>query len=137
MRKPLALCLCIAACAWGAVPTPKEHLGFTPGDDHKLAASSDRLRLVEFGKSSGGKPMLVAFISTPENLRRLDHHRQVTVRSSIAGSGNMHLPSPWVHLTSTVPVSLTTQALSCERRQTKSQTRTGGPGRRSAAAAPG
>ncbi len=93
MRKPLALCLSIAACAWGAVPTPKEHLGFTPGDDHKLAdyaqvagyfrklaASSDRLRLVEFGKSSGGKPMLVAFISTPENLRRLDHHRQVSRR---------------------------------------------------------
>ena len=74
-RKFSSLCVCTLICR-AAVPTPREHLGFTPGDDYKLAdtaqifgyfqklaAASDRIRLVEFGKSSLGKPMYIAFIS--------------------------------------------------------------------------
>ena len=85
----LALALMAAFTAAAAVPTTKEHFGFTPGDDYKLAdwkqisgyfqklaASSDRIRLVEFGKSSLGKPMYVAFISSPQNLRDLDRRRE-------------------------------------------------------------
>ncbi len=77
--------------AFGAVPTPKEHLGFTPGDDYKLAdyaevtgyfqklaRESGRIRLEEFGKSSLGKPMYVAFLSSEENLRQLERWKQVS-----------------------------------------------------------
>jgi len=73
-----------------AVPAPKEHFGFTPGDDYKLAnyqeligyyqklaASSDRIKLVEFGKSSEGRAMYVAFLSSAENLKRLDHYQEI------------------------------------------------------------
>ena len=80
----LATVVCLAATwSWAAVPSPKDHFGFTPGDDYKLAdyqqitgyfqklaQASDRIRLVEFGKSSTGKPMYVAFISAAENLKR-------------------------------------------------------------------
>lgn len=65
MRKLFVVALCAVAWSWGAVPTPKEKLGFAPGDDYKLAdyaqiigyfqaleRSSDRIRVVEFGKSS-------------------------------------------------------------------------------------
>src|SRR5580698_9539931 len=75
------LVFALASCCQGAVPSPAEHFGYTPGDDykladtteiyayfHKLAASSDRIRLEEFGRSSEGRPMYVAFISAPENL---------------------------------------------------------------------
>ena len=73
------------------VPTPREHLGFTPGDDYKLAdtsqifgyfqklaAASDRIRFVEFGKSALGKPMYIAFISDAANLQKLDRWREIS-----------------------------------------------------------
>jgi hypothetical protein len=97
MRKPLILALCAVAWSWGAVPTPKEKLGFAPGDDYKLAdyaqimgyfqaleRATDRLRLVEFGKSSNGKPMYLAFISAPENLKNLERYRQISRRLALA-----------------------------------------------------
>jgi hypothetical protein len=85
---PLALCL------YGAsVPAPEEHLGFRPGADYKLAdyaqvtgyfkklaAASDRIRLVEFGKSSEGRAMYVAYLSSADNLRRLDRYREISAR---------------------------------------------------------
>lgn len=79
-----------AASAFAAVPTPKDHLGYDAGADYKLAdfadvhgyfqkleKSSDRIKLREFGKSAGGRPMFVAFISSPENLKQLDRYREI------------------------------------------------------------
>lgn len=72
------------------VPAPEEVLGFRPGDDRKLAswnqvieyfrrlaASSDRVRFEELGKSTMGQPFVMATISAPENLARLDEFRQI------------------------------------------------------------
>ena len=63
------------------IPTPVDVLGFTPGDDRKLASwdqvvdyfkrldqSSDRLRFEELGKTTMGKPFVMATISSPDNL---------------------------------------------------------------------
>jgi hypothetical protein len=87
-RTFLSLALCGALSA--AVPAPKEHFGYTPGDDFKLAgvdeiygyfkklaASSDR------GHSSEGRPMLAAFISSEENLKRLEHYKDVNRRLAL------------------------------------------------------
>ncbi len=94
-RIALAVFLCADVCR-AAVPAPRESLGFAPGDAKKLAdtaqifgyfqslaKSSDRIRLVEFGKSSLGKPMYVAFLSDPENLRRLDRWREISRRLAL------------------------------------------------------
>jgi len=86
--------LLLAAWALSAAtpPLPRDVLGFTPGDDYKLAghaqiakyfqalaaAAPDRMRLVEIGKSELGKPIWMAIISSPENLRRLDRYRQIS-----------------------------------------------------------
>ncbi len=88
--------LTAALLAFGAVPTPKEHFGFDPGDDYKLAdhaqmtayfeklaKSSDRIRLVEFGRSAYGKPMHVAFISSPENLVQLKKFQDISRRLAL------------------------------------------------------
>jgi hypothetical protein len=76
IKRAFAGLLCAAALCRSAVPTPKEHFGFTPGDDYKLASysqisaisklvqSSDRIRVVPYGTTLLGKPMIVAFIST-------------------------------------------------------------------------
>ncbi len=85
-----------AATLAAAVPTPKEHFGFNPGDDYKLAnysevtayfqklaASSDRIKLVEYGKSSEGRPTYVAFISSAGNLKKLEHYRGINRRLAL------------------------------------------------------
>jgi hypothetical protein len=86
----------LAVTSWAAVPAPKEHFGFTPGDDYKLAdytqirsyfqklaESSDRIRLVDFGRTSNGKPMLLAFISSAENLKELERYREISRRLAL------------------------------------------------------
>src|SRR5262245_18777155 len=93
------LFLLTAALCHAAVPTPKQHLGFTPGDDHRLAdyndiisyfqkltRASDRILLTEFGKTAMGKPMYVAYISAPENLKNLDRYREISRRLALGES---------------------------------------------------
>jgi hypothetical protein len=75
------------------VPTPVQVIGFDPGEDYKLAddaqlrafyealaAASDRVRLVEIGRSTQDRPMLLLFISTPENLAQLERWRSISER---------------------------------------------------------
>ncbi len=101
MSRRLWICaLALAAAAAAAVPTPRDHLGFTPGDERKLAdyaqivsyfqkleKSSGRLLLREFGRTSNGKPMYVAFISSPENLKNLDRYRAISRRLALGEAG--------------------------------------------------
>src|SRR3954453_11771938 len=66
------------------IPQPSQVLGFTPGDDRKLASwnqvvsyfrrlaeTSNRVKLDEIGKSTMGAPFVYATISAPENLSHL------------------------------------------------------------------
>jgi len=71
------------------VPHPRDVFGFDPGDDYELAdygqmldyyerldAASDRVQKIEIGTTALGKPMLLLFISSEENLARLDHWQE-------------------------------------------------------------
>jgi hypothetical protein len=91
---PLVLVLALwAVPAAAQVPRPADVFGFEPGEDYKLAdhaqlvdyyqrlaAASDRVRLQEIGRSTQGRPMLVLFISSAENLARLEHWRGISER---------------------------------------------------------
>ncbi len=81
------------AHAQSPVPTPESVLGFKPGADFKLAsydqaldyfqrldAASDRLTLVEVGRTTNGLPMVIALISSAENLRNVDRYRDISLR---------------------------------------------------------
>jgi hypothetical protein len=72
------------------VPAPEDVLGFRPGDDRKLAAwasvieyfkrldeASDRVKFEELGKSTMGAPFVMATISAPENLARLNEFKEI------------------------------------------------------------
>jgi hypothetical protein len=76
-----------------ALPTPESSLGFKPGDDYKLAtydeaieyfrkldAASDRMTLVEVGRTSMDHRWFFALISSPENLANVDKYRQIARR---------------------------------------------------------
>ncbi|HEX3086235.1 MAG TPA: M14 metallopeptidase family protein [Pyrinomonadaceae bacterium] len=69
---------------------PADVLGFTPGDDRKLAswakvveyfqklaARSDRVKFEEVGKSTMGAPFVYATISAPENLAHLNDYKEI------------------------------------------------------------
>ncbi|MEX2381498.1 MAG: M14 metallopeptidase family protein [Opitutales bacterium] len=66
-----------------AVPTPVAVLGFEPGEWHlrhdqimgylrEVAAVSDRMTLVEYGRTHEEKPLYLLQVSHPDNLSRLD-----------------------------------------------------------------
>src|SRR5262249_17022585 len=67
-----------------SIPTPESVLGHKPGDDfylasydesreyfRKLAASSDRIKLISIGRTTRGVDWEIAVISSPQNLARL------------------------------------------------------------------
>ncbi len=72
------------------VIAPRDVIGFTPGDDRKLASwtqmaeyfkqldrSSDRVMVQELGKTTLDRPFLLAVISSPSNLSRLDRYKEI------------------------------------------------------------
>ena len=91
------LVFCLTAAA--QVPIPAAVLGHTPGDDyylanyeeeiqyfHALAAHSDRIRMFTVGKSTEGRAIEVAVISSPENLAHLDEDK-ATARKLATADG--------------------------------------------------
>ncbi len=89
----LALLLAVLAphAAAQDVPAPEEVFGFRPGADYEVAdydqmlayyrrldAASGRVKLQEIGTTSMGRPMLLLFISSAENIDRLDHWRAIS-----------------------------------------------------------
>lgn len=80
-----------------AVTAPKAELGFDIGDDYhladytrlsnywrKLARESDRIEVVEYGRTSEGRPMLMAVITSPTNQRKLEHYKSISRRLALA-----------------------------------------------------
>ncbi len=89
---PTALLL-LAAPATAQVPSPESVLGFTPGADfhlatyeqsvdyfHRLAGASDRITMLNVGRTSEGRDWWMALISSPENLRNAERLRQIADR---------------------------------------------------------
>ncbi len=91
----IALAAAVSASAQSAlaVTTPKQHFGFNIGDDYQLATytqfvaywqkldkESERMKVVEIGKTAEGRPQLMAIISSPENLKKLDRYKEISAR---------------------------------------------------------
>ena len=81
------------ANAQSKIPAPVDVIGFTPGDDRKLAswaqivdyfqkldAASDRVMFEEIGKTTMGAPFVFATISTPANLKNLEKYKQTNAK---------------------------------------------------------
>ena len=76
-----------------AIPTPESVFGFQAGADFRLAnyeqvvryfqlidEASDRVMLVQAGRSTQARPFYFALVSTPENLKRIDRYREIARR---------------------------------------------------------
>lgn len=96
--RSLAVCSLIAG-ALSAAPAPtkitpaKALIGFTIGDDYHMAnytqltalwkkweTETDRMKVVSIGNTAEGRPQLMAIISSPANLKKLDYYRDISVK---------------------------------------------------------
>jgi hypothetical protein len=79
------------------ITTPKEHLSFNLGDDYclanykqlqsywaKLEKESDRLKVVEIGKTEYGRPHLMGIVTSPANHKKLDRYKEIARRLALA-----------------------------------------------------
>jgi len=75
------------------ITSPKEQFGFNIGDDYqlvnfarmaeywkKLDQESDRLTVVDAGKTAEGHTMLMAIIASPENHRKPTRYKDISPR---------------------------------------------------------
>jgi hypothetical protein len=104
-RGPARLCTIAAivllavqpAVAQTRLTSPREFLGFDVGADYqlanyrqiaaywqRLAGESDRMVLDTIGTTAEGRTMLMAIVSAPENIRNLEHFRQISQRLALA-----------------------------------------------------
>lgn len=93
-RRHLAAAAVIAlAQAFAQPPSPKDHFGHEMGADRTvldwdkvvsyfrlLEKNSPRVRFLEYGKSTEGRPMIAAVISAPETLRDLGRYLDIQRR---------------------------------------------------------
>jgi len=86
-----------AARAQSGLISPQQEFGFEVGADYqlinyarfgaywkKLDAQSDRMSLVEIGRSSEGRPMIMAIVTSPANQRRLARYKDISKRLALA-----------------------------------------------------
>jgi len=81
-------------------PSPKQHFGFSIGDNYKLAnytqteayfkkvaATSDRVSLVNMGITEEGRTQYMMVVSSPENIKKLSKYREIAQK--LARSENL------------------------------------------------
>jgi Zinc carboxypeptidase len=86
-----------SASAQNKITSPKEQFGFNIGDDYQLAnytqyetylkkldQESDRLKVVEMGKSAEGRTMYLAIVTSPDNQKKLDRYKEISRRLALA-----------------------------------------------------
>jgi len=97
-RLSLLAALCTAVALSAQVPSPTEFFGHQVGADYKLINYTDmmryfrsiegvskRMKLVDIGETSYGQRMMMAVISSPENLANIEQLRKLSVKMAHPG----------------------------------------------------
>src|ERR1043166_1289902 len=76
-----------------AITPPKDALGFSLGDDYKvanytqleaywkkLASESNRMKLVDIGATEEGRHQYMSIITSPDNMKKLDRYKEIAQR---------------------------------------------------------
>ncbi|MFT4031380.1 MAG: M14 family metallopeptidase [Siphonobacter sp.] len=93
MRKTaslIAMMIGLSTAFAQTIPSPKEHFGFNIGDDYQLSnytqteayfkklAQSSRTKLVDIGMTEEGRHQYMLIVSSPENIKKLDHYKEIS-----------------------------------------------------------
>src|SRR5258707_11125478 len=92
-KSPLLVLILALSAAAQTIPSPESILGHKPGDDfylanydesrdyfHKLAAVSNRIKLITVGKTTRGQDWEIAIIFSPQNLPQIDKYKDIFPR---------------------------------------------------------
>lgn len=93
-RKALlsVLSLCIVASVSAQLKSPEDFLGYKIGTrytphfkivnyyNHVAASVSSMVKLEQYGETNEGRPLLLAYVSSPENIKNLESIRQNNIR---------------------------------------------------------
>ncbi len=87
------IAISVTTLSFGQIPKPADTFGFEPGADYKMAtydqmlayydkldAATDRVQMVEIGKSVRGRSMKLIFISSEENMKSLDKWKDISAK---------------------------------------------------------
>ncbi|MDB5112209.1 MAG: peptidase carboxypeptidase [Mucilaginibacter sp.] len=87
----MILWLCVSVSVAQTVPSPKSFFGFNIGDDYKLAnytqtqayikklaASSNRTKLIDIGFTEEGKHQNMMIVSSPENIKNFEQYKTIS-----------------------------------------------------------
>lgn len=87
----VAILFCVQTAFAQNIPTPKEHFGFSIGDDYqlanytqteayfkKLAATSNRVKLVDIGKTEEGRTQYMLVVTSAENQKNLAKYKEIS-----------------------------------------------------------
>ena len=99
-RFVLLLCFVVHAAAAQTIPSPKEHFGFTIGDNYQLAnftqteayfkklgERSDRATYTVIGKTEEGRDQFMLIVTSPQNHKKLEYYKQLSQKLGNADVG--------------------------------------------------
>ena len=110
MSKKISLLLICLSCVLSAfsqkILSPDEFLGYQLGDQFTyhsriveyfkyIAKASKNVKLVQYGTTNEGRPLLTAFIASDENIGRLEEIRHNNLR--LAGIEKTGTAIAWTH----------------------------------------
>ena len=91
------LAFCLSAAAQRKISSPKDVFGSNVGDDYflatytqyekyvkLLAVESDRMKLIDIGKTEEGRTQYMSIVSSPENIRNLPRLKEIAKRMATA-----------------------------------------------------
>ncbi len=112
MKKTLlafALAISTGLGASAQIQTPEQFLGYKPGDrftpHHRMvdyfehvASQNPNIRLIQYGETNEKRPLIIAILSSPENMAKLEQIRTDNLRrvGLMEGSPSTEIPINWM-----------------------------------------
>jgi hypothetical protein len=112
MKKLLLLSLfifSITICSWAQIQTPEQFLGYKPGDrftpHHRMvdyfeyvAANNPNIKLIQYGETNEKRPLIVAILSSSENMANLEQIRTDNLKRTgmMDGDPSTSVPINWM-----------------------------------------
>ncbi len=112
MKKFLYLSLFLFLCvsfAQAQIQTPEQFLGYKPGDrftpHHRMvdyfehvAANNPNIKLIQYGETNEKRPLIIAILSSPENMANLEQIREDNLKRTgmLEGTPSSSIPINWM-----------------------------------------
>lgn len=112
MKKSILTLTFALALVWSAMAqlkTPEQFLGYKPGDrftpHHRMvdyfeyvASQNPNIKLIQYGETNEKRPLIIAILSSPENMARLEQIRTDNLKRAglMEGSPSTEIPINWM-----------------------------------------